>query len=75
MSWATTRQAATQAGRHPDTVRAAAESGELHGHQRARRGRWTFAEAAVDAWVQRLDDRAQREACGCSRLRAVRRTG
>lgn len=80
-TWQTSAQVAERIHRDPCTVRRAAEAGELHGHQRMRNGhpvpgsRWTFAAAAVDAFVQGLDDRAQREACGCARLRALRRTG
>lgn len=75
IEWRTTNQVAKQIHRDPSTVRLAAERGELHGHQRTAGGRWSFAPAAVDAYVQGLDDHAQREACGCVRLRSVRRTG
>lgn len=77
-TWLNTAQTAARIHRDPSTVRRAAEHGELHGHQPQRAGRavpgsrWTFAAAAVDAFVQGLDERAQREACGCARLRAVR---
>ena len=74
MNWETTDQVATRIQRHPVTVRLAAESGQLHGHQPKRRGRWKFAPDAVDAFIQGLDDRAQIEACGCARLRVARRT-
>jgi hypothetical protein len=73
-TWRTAAQVAAQIHRDPCTVRKAAVRGELHGHQRTRKGTWSFSDAAVDAFVQGLDDRAQREACGCARLRAVRRT-
>jgi hypothetical protein len=75
ITWRTTKQVAERIHRDPCTVRRLAETGQLHGHQSTRGGRWVFADAAVDAHVQGLDDRAQREACGCARLRAVRRTG
>jgi hypothetical protein len=74
-NWLTTAQVADRIHRNPCTVRRAAELGELHGHQPmrdgrpVRGGRWSFAESAVDAFVQNLDDRAQRDACGCARLR------
>lgn len=79
--WETSTEVAKRIRRDPRTVRAAAEGGQLHGHQRLDRrrrpvpgSRWTFAAAAVDAYVQGLDERAQIEACGCARhLRAVRR--
>lgn len=72
--WMTTNEVADRIRRDPSTVRRAAESGELHGHQRMRNGRpvpgsrWTFAAAAVDAYVQGADERAQRAAC-CAHLR------
>lgn len=79
--WETTRAVAARLRRATSTIRGAAESGVLHGHQGMRDGRpvrgsrWSFAPAAVDAWVQGLDIRAQTEVCGCARhLRAVRRT-
>lgn len=70
--WLTAAQAAQRANRSAGTIRLAAESGDLHGHQPMRKGRWSFAPGAVDAWV-RGDDGAV--ACGCQRLRlAGRRT-
>lgn len=78
-TWQTTTEVAARIRRDPSGIRRAAEAGELHGHQRLRDGRpipgsrWTFSTAAVDAYVQGLDIRAQRDACGCARhLRAVR---
>lgn len=54
---------------HVVTVRKALESGELHGHQRMRRGHWTVSAEAVDAWIKGLDGVA---ACGCrQRLRRI----
>jgi hypothetical protein len=53
---------------HISTVWKALESGELHGHQRKRRGRWQIHPDAVDAWIRGLDGVA---ACGCQRLRRV----
>lgn len=79
VAWISTAGAATRAERHVCTIRRAAASGELHGHQRiadghrVRKGRWVFAPDAVDAWVQGLDELAQKKACGCAALRAVRR--
>jgi excisionase family DNA binding protein len=67
--WLTPKQVAVEIGRHRDTVLRALEAGELHGHQRTRRGRWLIAPAAVDAWIQGLDGST---ACGCSRLRLAR---
>ena len=81
MAWLTTNQTAERIHRDPSTVRRAAEQGDLHGHQPMRNGhpvpgsRWTFAEAAVDAFVQGHDMRTQQQACGCAALRAVRRAG
>lgn len=64
MNWETTAQLAERLNRHPVTIRKAAESGVLHGHQTGRRGRWQFVPAAADAWVKGMDGTA---ACGCSR--------
>lgn len=81
MTWLTTAEVAARTGRHTVTVRRAAADGSLHSHQPLRGGRPVpgsrrrFAAAAVDAWVQGLDDRTQRQACGCAALRAVRRAG
>lgn len=62
--WLTPAQVAERRGgrTHVVTVRKALESGELHGHQRKRGGRWLVAASAVDAWVQGLDGAA---VCGC----------
>lgn len=49
--WMTTSQAAEHAGRHAQTIRKAAEAGELHGTQRKAGGRWRFHVGCVDAWV------------------------
>lgn len=62
--WLTTAQVADLTQRHPVTVRKALEGGVLHGHQVKRRGRWSVARAAVDAWLTGGDGRA---ACGCDR--------
>lgn len=80
MQWLSSKQASDRAGKHVQSVRRAVELGELHGHQRLdERGRpipksrWTFHPDAVDVFVQGGDERAQRQACGCAGLRAVRR--
>lgn len=49
--WLNTAQAADHAGNHPDTIRKAAESGELHGSQRKAGGRWRFHVRCLDAWA------------------------
>lgn len=72
MNWHNTAEAARYANRHSVTVRRAAVGGDLHGHQSSTRGHWTFAESALDAWVMGLPERAQRDACGCLRMRTVR---
>lgn len=69
--WLDTAQAAERVKRHPVTVRRAAESGVLHGHQTGFRGRWQFEPACVDAWRYGHNSAA---ACGCARLR-MKRTG
>lgn len=48
--WHNTAQAAEHAGCHPDTVRKAAESGDLHGAQRKPNGRWRIHVDCLDAW-------------------------
>lgn len=48
--WHDTSQAAEHAGCHPDTVRKAAEAGELHGSQRKKKGRWRIHVDCLDAW-------------------------
>lgn len=68
--WLNSVQAAGRAGRHAGTVRLAAESGDLHGHQAKRKGRWSFKPEAVDAWVQGDDGVT---ACGCQRLKLAQR--
>jgi excisionase family DNA binding protein len=68
--WLTTAQAAACAHRHAVTIRRAAESGLLHGHQTGFRGRWLFKPEAVDAWVTGLNSAA---ACGCRQLRIQKR--
>lgn len=68
--WETAEQVAQRLNRHPVTVRVAARSGLLHGHQTVRRGRWQFKPEAVDAWVEGRNSKA---ACGCQALRSVRR--
>lgn len=51
--WLTTRQAATYAGRNPQTVRDALADGELVGYQRtAPNGRWRIHIEDIDAWVR-----------------------
>lgn len=47
----TVDQAAALTQRHPTTVRRALEAGELHGHQRVKRGRWTIATECATAWA------------------------
>jgi hypothetical protein len=69
--WLTPEQVAVKRGgkTHVVTVWKALESGELHGHQRKRRGRWQVHPEAVDAWVRGMDGET---ACGCKRrLRSV----
>lgn len=49
--WFSTSQAAEHTGYHEQTVRRAAEAGELHGSQRTAKGRWRFHIDCLDAWV------------------------
>lgn len=43
--------AALIADSHPETVRSALRSGELHGSQRVKGGTWKIRPACVEAWV------------------------
>lgn len=47
----TVAQAADVAQRHPQTIRRACETGELHGLQRVRKGRWLIHPDCLDAWL------------------------
>ncbi len=38
--------------RHPETVRDAIRAGDLHGHQRVKRGRWLVERRCAAAWVR-----------------------
>lgn len=49
--WHTTSTAAEYAGHHVQTIRKAAEAGELHGTQRTAGGRWRFHTECLDAWL------------------------
>jgi excisionase family DNA binding protein len=69
-AWLTAQQAADRAHRSIDTIYRAADSGELHGHQTGRKGRWAFRPAAVDSWNAGDSSFA---ACGCRKLRLARR--
>lgn len=72
MTWLTSVAVADRAQRDPSTVRLAAVTGQLHGHQSMRdgrpirKGKWLFHAAAVDAWLHGHDIRAQATACGCT---------
>jgi hypothetical protein len=65
IDWLTVEQVAGKTGKHPVTLRRALECGELHGHQRKRRGRWQVHPEAVNAWIRGMDGPA---ACGCKRV-------
>jgi hypothetical protein len=69
-AWLTPRQVANRVHRSIDAVYEALQSGELHGHQRKRKGRWTVRPAAADAWNAGGNSES---ACECRRLRAVKR--
>lgn len=69
--WLTPDEVAAATARHVVTVRAALRSGELHGHQRARRGPWTVNRDSVEAWRRGMNGTA---ACGCARLKLARRS-
>ena len=46
-----TAQAAGYSGKHVDTIRRALESGELHGGQRRKHGRWSIRIECLDAFL------------------------
>ncbi|HEY0889911.1 MAG TPA: helix-turn-helix domain-containing protein [Nocardioides sp.] len=50
--WHSTHTAAAHSGFHPQTVRKACESGELHGSQRTKGGRWRIHRDCLDAWLR-----------------------
>ncbi|WP_166459623.1 helix-turn-helix domain-containing protein [Amycolatopsis pithecellobii] len=60
--WLTALEAAKHARRNHITVLKALGSGELHGHQNRRGGRWQVKRNAVDAWIEHSDGA---KACGC----------
>lgn len=68
--WLTAAEVAAATDRHVVTVRRALENGELHGHQRVRGGRWKVKAESVEAWRTNQNTAT---ACGCARLRSVRR--
>lgn len=47
----TVEEAAEEGRKHPETIRDACRSGELHGSQRTKRGRWTVEAACLTAWL------------------------
>lgn len=46
-------EVADAARKHPQTVRRACESGELHANQSMRGGHWTVREDCAEAWADR----------------------
>lgn len=71
MTWVTPAEAAGVAHRHVNTIRKALESGELHGHQRGRRGRWLVWDGSINPWVTGAT--GTREcACAATNTRSVR---
>lgn len=68
--WLTPAQVAEHTGRHIVTIWRALESGQLHGHQGKRGGRWSVDPAAVDAYMRGLDSR---DPCCGSRVVPLRR--
>jgi hypothetical protein len=71
--WLTKAEDAHRARRSVNRTNLALDRADLHGHQRCRGGRWTVHIDAVDAWTRGLDEQAQMAACGCVRLRPVKR--
>lgn len=62
-SWLTVTQAAAEAQLHEMTVYKRLQSGEIHGHQRTRKGRWSVHRSALDA---HLSGREGRLFCPCT---------
>ena len=58
----TVAEAAEEGRKHPITVRRALESGELHGSQRVRGGRWTVEEPCLSAWLSGAECEHQKAA-------------
>lgn len=71
--WFDTLQAANHTGTHPQTIRKAAEAGELHGSQRATRGRWRFHRDCLDAWM--LGEQCPHEAAEAAGLKVADHAG
>ena len=46
-----TAQAADYADCHVDTIRRACETGNLHGGQRTKNGRWSIRRECLEAWL------------------------
>ena len=68
--WFTTAEAAAHARRHPDTVKKACQSGELHGTQRVRGGNWRIHRDCLEAWL--LGAKCPHQANGVTQIRAAR---
>jgi hypothetical protein len=49
--WLNTAQAAEYGLCHVDTIRKALESGDLHGSQRKKNGRWLVQRECLDSWL------------------------
>lgn len=74
--WLTVAEAARLSRRHPETVRDALKAGELHGHQKHARGRWTVHVDSVTAWIE-ADNAAvaaisSARMCSCGKVRILR---
>lgn len=61
----TAKQVAEKLSMHVSDVRRLLESGELHGHQKAKNCKWLVDPACVDNWVL---DRQSKAACVCQKL-------
>lgn len=70
----TVEEAAADARVHPETIRDACRSGELHGSQRIKRGRWTVEEPCLSAWLAGEECEHQRTAA-TSTVVPIRRRG
>lgn len=74
--WLTVAEVARLSRRHPEFVRDALKAGELHGHQKHARGRWTVSHGSATAWIHTDDPAvaaiASARACECGKVRILR---
>jgi hypothetical protein len=47
----TSKEAALKTGKHPETIRDACRTGELHAGQRGKSGTWNILEPCLTSWL------------------------